>query len=314
MIPTLVIGLREGLEASLIVGIVAAFLNRQGRRDALRQVWIGVSLAIAICVAVGVALAVTETELPQAQQEGLETVVGLFAVAMVTYMILWMRKHSRNMKGELEGAAASALANGSARALVVVAFLAVLREGFETVVFLLAAFNASGNALASGMGALIGILIAIGLGYGIYRGGVKLNLSKFFRATGVVLAIIAAGLVMTAAHTATEAGWLTVGQQQAFDLSWLVQPGTLLSSIVTGVLGIQPYPVWIEVIVYFAYLIPMLVILLWPRRTVRRPRQDSVPVLVESADAGEHGHVASARPQRPASGERVGATIRTSAN
>jgi high-affinity iron transporter len=314
MIPTLVIGLREGLEASLIVGIVAAFLNRQGRKDALRQVWIGVSLAIAICVAVGVALAVTETQLPQAQQEGLETVVGLFAVAMVTYMILWMRKHSRNMKGELEGAAASALANGSARALVVVAFLAVLREGFETVVFLLAAFNASGNALASGMGALIGILISIGLGYGIYRGGVKINLSKFFRATGVVLAIIAAGLVMTAAHTATEAGWLTVGQQQAFDLSWLVQPGTLLSSIVTGVLGIQPYPVWIEVIVYFAYLIPMLVILLWPRRTVRQPRQDSVPVLVESADAGEHGHVASARPQRPASGERVGATIRTSAN
>jgi high-affinity iron transporter len=266
MIPTLVIGLREGLEASLIVGIVAAFLNRQGRRDALRQVWIGVALAILICFGIGVALHVTETELPQAQQEGLETVVGLFAVAMVTYMILWMRKHSRDMKGELEGAASAALANGSARALVAMAFLAVLREGFETVVFLLAAFNASGNALASGVGALIGIVIAIGLGYGIYRGGVKINLAKFFRVTGVVLAVIAAGLVMTAAHTANEAGWLTIGQQQAFDLSWLVQPGTPLSAILTGVLGLQPYPVWIEVVVYLVYLIPMLAILLWPRR------------------------------------------------
>ena len=132
MIPTLVIGLREGLEASLIVGIVAAFLRRQGRRDALRQVWIGVGLAVVICVGIGIALRVTESELPQAGQEGLETVVGLFAVAMVTYMILWMRKHSRDMKGELEGAASAALANGSARALVAMAFLAVLREGFET--------------------------------------------------------------------------------------------------------------------------------------------------------------------------------------
>jgi high-affinity iron transporter len=301
MIPTLVIGLREGLEASLIVGIVAAFLNRQGRRDALRQVWIGVALAILICLGIGVALHVTETELPQAQQEGLETVVGLFAVAMVTYMILWMRKHSRDMKGELEGAASAALANGSARALVAMAFLAVLREGFETVVFLLAAFNASGNALASGVGALIGIVIAIGLGYGIYRGGVKINLAKFFRVTGVVLAVIAAGLVMTAAHTANEAGWLTIGQQQAFDLSWLVQPGTPLSAILTGVLGLQPYPVWIEVVVYLVYLIPMLAILLWPRRgkpasaaadTRAEPVPDSVtlaPTTRSSVAAGS-GH------------------------
>jgi high-affinity iron transporter len=301
MIPTLVIGLREGLEASLIVGIVAAFLNRQGRRDALRQVWIGVALAIAICIAIGVALTITETELPQAQQEGLETVVGLFAVAMVTYMILWMRKHSRDMKGELEGAAATALRNGSARALVVMAFLAVLREGFETAVFLLAAFNASGNALASGIGALIGILIAVALGYGIYRGGVKINLAKFFRVTGIVLAVIAAGLVMTAAHTAAEAGWLTVGQQQAFDLSWLVQPGTPLSAVLTGVLGLQPYPVWIEVIVYLAYLIPMLAILLWPRaprRGAGEPSQRSD----ERATVDSGGVPAMASATRPVSG------------
>jgi high-affinity iron transporter len=269
VLPTFVIGLREGLEASLIVGIVAAFLGRQGRRDALRQVWIGVGVAVAICLAVGVGLQIATTDLPDRQQEGLETVVALFAVAMVTYMVLWMRKHSRDLKGQLEGAAAAALADGSARALVAMAFLAVLREGFETAVFLLATFRASGNAAASATGALLGIAVAVALGYGIYRGGVRINLSRFFRATGVVLIVVAAGLVMTAVHTAHEARWITVGQAHAFDLSWLIHPDTALSAVLTGVLGVQTYPVWIEVAAYLVYLVPMLVLTLWPAK--RRP-------------------------------------------
>jgi high-affinity iron transporter len=269
MLPTFVIGLREGLEAALIVGIVAAFLGQQGRSEALRQVWIGVTIAVTICVAIGVALQIISEDLPQQQQEGLETVVGAIAVVMVTYMVLWMRRHSRDLKGDLEAAAGSALAHGSAKALVAMAFLAVLREGFETVVFLLATFHASGNATLSWVGALLGILLAVVLGYMIYKGGVRINLSRFFRITGVVLVVIAAGLVMTAVHTANEAGWLNFGQNQAFDLSWLVRPGTPLESFVTGVLGIQPYPVWIEVIAYLAYLVPMLVVMSWPQR--RRP-------------------------------------------
>jgi high-affinity iron transporter len=281
VLPTFVIGLREGLEASLIVGIVAAFLGRQGRRDALRQVWIGVGVAVAICIAVGVGLQIATTALPQRQQEGLETVVGLFAVAMVTYMILWMRKHARDLKGQLEGAAAAALAQGSARALVLMAFLAVLREGFETAVFLLATFRASGNAAASATGAVLGIAVAVVLGYCIYRGGVRINLSRFFRATGVVLIVVAAGLVMTAVHTANEAGWLNVGQTQAFDLSWLIHPGTALSAVLTGVLGLQVYPVWIEVAAYLIYLVPMLALTLWPTKRRqggrRQPASASVP-------------------------------------
>jgi high-affinity iron transporter len=269
MLPTFVIGLREGMEAALIVGIVAAFLGQQGRSDALRQVWIGVTIAVATCVAIGVALQIISEDLPQQQQEGLETVVGAIAVAMVTYMVLWMRRHSRDLKGDLEAAAGSALAHGSAKALVAMAFLAVLREGFETVVFLLATFHASGNATLSWVGALLGILLAVVLGYMIYKGGVRINLSRFFRITGIVLVVIAGGLVMTAVHTANEAGWLNFGQNQAFDLSWLVRPGTPLESFVTGVLGIQPYPVWIEVIAYLAYLVPMLVVMSWPQR--RRP-------------------------------------------
>jgi high-affinity iron transporter len=254
------------MEAALIVGIVAAFLGQQGRQSALRQVWIGVGVAVLICIGVGVALQIISDDLPQRQQEGLETVVGLIAVVMVTYMVLWMRRHSRNLKQDLEQQARSALATGTSKALVAMAFLAVLREGFETVVFLLATFHASGNATLSWVGALLGILVAVVLGYLIYKGGVRINLSRFFRITGIVLVVIAAGLVMTAVHTANEAGWLNFGQAQAFDLSWLVRPGTPLESFVTGVLGIQPYPVWVEVFAYVAYLVPMLVIMLWPAR------------------------------------------------
>ena len=156
MLPTFVIGLREGMEAALIVGIVAAFLGQQGRQTALRQVWIGVTIAVLICIGVGVALQIVSDDLPQRQQEGLETVVGLVAVVMVTYMVLWMRRHSRDLKHDLEQQAQSALATGTSKALVAMAFLAVLREGFETVVFLLATFHASGNATLSWVGALLG--------------------------------------------------------------------------------------------------------------------------------------------------------------
>jgi high-affinity iron transporter len=272
VLPTFVIGLREGLEAALIVGIIAAFLGQQGRRDALRQVWIGTAVAVVICIGIAIALQVISSDLPQQQQEGLETVVGALAVGMVTYMIIFMRRHARDLKGDLEGSAASALAAGSSRALVLMAFLAVLREGFETAVFLLATFHASGDATTSWAGAVIGILLAALIGYGIYRGGVRLNLARFFKVTGLVLVAVAAGLVMTAFHTANEAGWLSAGQVQAFDLSWLVRPGTPVSSLLTGVLGIQPYPVWIEVIGWLAYLVPMLIIVAWPARRARRER------------------------------------------
>jgi len=272
VLPTFVIGLREGLEAALIVGIIAAFLGQQGRKDALRQVWIGTAAAVTICVGVAIALQVISSDLPQRQQEGLETVVGALAVGMVTYMIVFMRRHARSMKKDLQGAAASALASGSSRALVLMAFLAVLREGFETAVFLLATFHASGDASTSWLGAVLGIVLAAAIGYGIYKGGVRLNLARFFRVTGLVLVVVAAGLVMTAFHTANEAGWLTVGQAQAFDLSWLVRPGTPVSSLLTGVLGIQPYPAWIEVIAWLAYLVPMMLIVAWPSGRARQHR------------------------------------------
>jgi high-affinity iron transporter len=180
-----------------------------------------------------------------------------------------MRRHARDLRGDLENAAGSALAQGSSAALVAMAFLAVLREGFETAVFLLATFHASGDARSSWVGAVLGIAVALVLGYAIYRGGVRINLSRFFRVTGFVLVLVAAGLAMTAVHTANEAGWLSAGQTQAFDLSWLVRPGTPLSSVLTGVLGIQPFPVRIEVVAWLAYLIPMTLVVALPARVLR---------------------------------------------
>ena len=270
MIPTFVITLREGVEASLIVGIIAAFLVKEGRQDAMRQMWIGVGIAIVLCAAVGVGLDLVGQQLPQKEQEGLETVIGVIAVAAVTYMIIWMRRHARGIKATLEGEAASALAAGSTMALVAMAFLAVLREGFETSVFLLAAFQDSTDTTAAGAGAVLGLVAAVAIGLGLYRGGVRINLTKFFRITGLVLVFVAAGLLASAAHTAHEAGWINSFQGQAIDLTWLVQPGTISGSLLTGMLGLQPTPTVIEVIVYLAYAVPMALYVVWPDHLRRR--------------------------------------------
>ena len=271
MLPTFVIGLREGLEASLIVGIVAAFLRCNGRPRDLWTMWIGVGAGVLLCTIGAVALRVAEHNLPQRQQEGLETVVGLIAVAFVSWMVLWMRSHAHELKGELEANAAAALAAGSSGALILMAFLAVLREGFETSVFLLALLQSSNNAATTVSGAALGIAVAVVIGYGIYRGGVKINMARFFRATGFVLVLVAAGLLATAAHTAHEAGWLNSFQAQAVNLEWLVHPGSVRAALLTGMFGLQPRPVYGEVFAWLAYAVPFTLVVLIPRRRQSKP-------------------------------------------
>ncbi len=266
MIPTLVIGLREGVEAALIVGIIAAFLVKEGRSDALRQMWFGVAVAIVLCVGAAIILRIVGQELPQREQEALETVIGVIAVGAVTYMVVWMRRHARTIRSSLEGSAAEALMAGSTLALVGMAFLAVLREGLETSVFMLAAFQDATDTTAAGAGAVIGVLLAVAIGIGLYRGGVRINLSRFFRVTGLVLVFVAAGLLSVSLHTAHEAGWFNQLQGQAVDLSWLVQPGTISGSLLTGMLGLQPKPTVGETMIYLLYALPMAIYVLWPDR------------------------------------------------
>jgi high-affinity iron transporter len=196
----------------------------------------------------------------------METVIGGLAVFFVTGMVFWMRTHARFMKRELEAAAADALGSGTTTALAVMAFLAVLREGFETSVFLLATFQSARSAPEAVIGAVAGILVAAALGWGIYRGGVRLNLQRFFSITGFFLILVAAGLVLTAFRTAHEAGWVSVGQARTVDLDWLAPSGSIRSAVFSGVLGIPRDPRVIEVIAWLAYLVPMLLVTFLPAR------------------------------------------------
>jgi high-affinity iron transporter len=273
VLATLVIGLREGLEAALIVVIIAAFLKRNGA--SLRPMWLGVGAAVVLSVAVGFVLQAIEASLPQAAQEGMEAVVGAVAVVFVTTMIVWMKKHSRGMKKQLEKEAAAALGNGTTWALAGMAFLAVLKEGFETSVFLLATFQASANAAIAAIGALIGIAIAVGIGIGIYTGGVRLNLSRFFTVTGVFLVFVAGGLVVSTLRSAHAAGLFDFGQQPTVDLSWLTPNGSVQSALLTGVLGIPADPRVVEVIAWLLYVVPVLAYSVWPQRL--RPQGAAVP-------------------------------------
>lgn len=275
MLATLVIGLREGLEATLIVGIIAAFLRRN--RVPLAPMWLGVGVAVVLSIGVGFGLQVVEQALPQAQQEGMEAVIGIVAVVFVTGMIVWMRTHARTLTKELEASATEALGRGTAWALAGMAFLAVLKEGFETAVFLLATFQASSDTGLAALGAVIGIAGAVVVGYGIYTGGVRLNLSKFFTGTGVFLVFVAGGLVLTVLRRAHEAGWVVIGQQRTVDLSWLAPNGSVQGALVTGVLGIPPDPRVIEVLGWVLYVVPVLALTLWPRAW--RPSPARVPVV-----------------------------------
>lgn len=275
MLATLVIGLREGLEAALIVGILAAFLKRNGA--SLRPMWIGIVAAVLLSVAIGVGLELVSMSLPQRAQEGMETIVSAVALVFVTGMVVWMSSHARGLKKEIEAHAGEALHEGTAWAIAGMAFLAIVKEGFETSVFLLATFQNSTSVGAAATGAVIGIAIAVAIGVGLYHGGIRFNLGKFFQITSVFLVLVAAGLVMGALRTAHEAGWLTIGQAKVADLSWLAPYGSVQAALLTGVLGIHADPRVIEVLGWFLYLVPLLAFTLWPNK--RRARGAQVPRL-----------------------------------
>jgi high-affinity iron transporter len=270
-IGTFLIGLREGLEATLIVSIVGAFLKRNGQT--MRPLFAGVAVAVLLSVVTGVGLDLLSATLPQAAQEMMETVINAIAVVFVTSMIIWMNRNAARLKGDLEREAQHALNRGGAFAMAAMAFLAVLKEGFETSVFLLAAAETShGNRWFAALGGGVGIAVSIALGVALYFGGLKLNLGRFFRVTGVFLVLIAAGLVTGALRTAHEAGWVNVGQQQVLDFSAWIPRQSVLGAIITGVFGIPADPRLIEVLGWLLYAVPVLVVFLWPARRVTAPR------------------------------------------
>lgn len=258
---------REGLEAALIVSLIASYLKRTQRSQWLGVVWIGVILAAALCLGLGIFINETTGEFPQKQQELFEGLVAVVAVCILTYMVFWMRKVSRSVKTHLEGAIDNALSAGKGQgwALVAMVFFAVAREGLESVFFLLAAFQQDVGVQAP-IGAVLGLVCAILVGMMIYWGGIKLHLAKFFKWTSLFILFVAAGLVAGAIRAFHEAGLWNYLQDIAFNLTDVLSTHSLLGTFLEGILGYQEAPSVSEVLVYFLYLIPALIFFFMPQR------------------------------------------------
>lgn len=269
MFVAFLIMLREGIEAALIVGIIAGYLKQTGRERALPAVWLGVGLACALCLALGIVLNAVGAEFPQKAQELFEGSVALLATAMLLSMVLWMGKAARSIKTQLREQIDVALRPGDRRglALACMAFLAVGREGLESVFFLIAAVQQH-VGIGVPIGAALGLLGAFVFGVGIYRGGLKINLRRFFRWTGVFIIFVAAGLLAGALRAFHEAGLWNVLQTTAFDVSALLPTDGTLGTLLAGIFGYQDAPTVAEVIAYLGFLLPALILFL----STGRPR------------------------------------------
>ncbi|WP_154885479.1 iron uptake transporter permease EfeU [Neisseria sicca] len=260
MLIAFLIMLREGIEAALIVGIVAGFLKQSGHSRLMPKVWLGVALAALMCLGIGYGIHSATGEIPQKEQEFVVGVIGLVAVAMLTYMILWMKKAARSMKQQLQNSVQTALnrGNGQGWALVGMAFLAVAREGLESVFFLLAVFQQS-PTWSMPVGAVLGLLAAVVIGALIYQGGMRLNLAKFFRWTGVFLIVVAAGLVAGSLRALHEAGVWNHLQEVVFDSSKYLHEDSPLGVLLGGFFGYTDHPTQGEVLAWLLYLVPVMI-------------------------------------------------------
>lgn len=269
LVPFLVM-LREGIEAALIVSIVASYLHHIQRKDLMPAIWVGVLLASALSLFVGAGLQLVAAEFPQKQQELFEGIVGLIAVALLTSMVFWMRKAARSIKGELHASIDRALAreSGPAWALIGMVFLAVAREGLESVFFLLAIFQQS-RSWEAPVGALAGITISVVIGIGLYKGGIRLDLRRFFRVTGVFILLVAAGLLAGSLRKFHEAGVWNSLQSVVVDLSEVLPMDGPVGAVLSGLLGYQAVPVLGEVIAYAAFLAVTLFFFFRPAATPR---------------------------------------------
>ncbi|MEZ3159836.1 iron uptake transporter permease EfeU [Microbacterium sp. BWT-B31] len=277
MLATFLIGLREGLEAALVVGILVAYLSRIGRRDVLPRLWVGVGLAAALAIAIGAVLTFGAYTLTFQAQELIGGTLSLVAVAMVTWMIFWMQRTARTLKATLEHDLARALARGGLWAVVVIGFVSVAREGIETTLLLWSMVQSFGDAPSALLGALLGIMAAIVLGWLLARGMLRLNLRVFFAWTGAFLIIVAAGVLAYAFHDLQEAaalpgpftaaapldpvtgavavGWAAFPFGWAFDVSASVPPGGPLAAVLQATVGFMPQMSWLQVVAWSVYVV-----------------------------------------------------------
>jgi high-affinity iron transporter len=270
VLANVLIGLREGLEAGLVVGILVAYLHKIDRTDVLPKLWIGIASAIALSLGVGALLTFGPYGLSFQAQEILGGVLSIVAVGMVTWMTFWMARHARGLSTELRAGVDRAVV-GSAAALVILGIVSVGREGVETALFVWATVNAGADAVLGTIGAALGILAAVVISYLIYRGFVRINLSRFFFWTGVFLIVVAAGVLAYGAHDLQEAGVIPGLSDTAYSLSGIVPPTSWYGALLAGVFNFTPEPTVVQVIVWIAYVAIVLPLFLRVGRPSRSP-------------------------------------------
>jgi high-affinity iron transporter len=285
----LLTGLREGVEAALIVSIVLAYLAKTGNQRYSGRIWAGVVAAVGVSVGLGLVLWVTIGGLEEPAEQVFEGVAMLLAATVVTWMLFWMRRTSANIRGELQAGIDRALTEGGVWALSIVAFTAVIREGVETALFLFGQVTAAADeevgALSTLFGALVGLLIAIGIGYALYRGAQIINLRTFFRWTGIALIFIAAGLLSHAVHEFVEIGLITFGTSTAFDISSVLPhegDGFLatIGQLLRAMFGYSSSPEWITLITWLVYVVVVMYLYLRPiKPTQPKPVAENQPAV-----------------------------------
>lgn len=298
MFANFLIGLREGLEASLVVGILVAYLVKTGRRDQLPRIWLGVGIAVVVSFAFGAALTFGPRGLTFEAQEAIGGTLSIVAVAFVTWMVFWMARQARNIKGELESRVDVAAAGGVG--LTILALLAVGREGLETALFIWAATRATGETVAPLLGALLGLVVSVVLGVLVYRGALRLDLRKFFTWTGGFLVVVAAGVVSYGVHDLQEAAILPGLHDVAFDVSETIPPGSWYGTLLKGTVNFNPRTTWLQLACWLLYLVPtMTLFILQVRRPPSAPvahgdaaPADAVPSGTGSVETITEGHPA----------------------
>ena len=251
------IGLREGLEAALVVAILIAYLVKLDRRDLLPRLWAGVGVAILIAFGFGAFLQLTSQTLTFEAQEAFGGVMSIVAVALITWMIFWMGRNARTLKTHLHGEVDKALLRGG-WTLTIVAFISVGREGLETALFLWAGIRAAGDSAAPIIGATLGLLTAVVIGVIIYRGAVHLDVRKLFAWTGALLIVVAAGVLAYGIHDLQEAGILPGLNNLAFDVSNVIPPTSWYGTLLKGIFNFSPATTWLELIVWWVYFVPTM--------------------------------------------------------
>ena len=253
MLANYLIGLREGLEATLVVVILVAYLFKSERRGLLGLIWGGVAIAVGVSLSFGALLTFGPRGLSFEAQETIGGILSIVAVGFVTWMVMWMARSARSLSGDLKGRVDTAAAAGGV-SLVLVAMLAVGREGLETALFLWAATQAADSTTGPLLGAALGLATAVLLGYLFYKGAVKINLGKFFTWTGAILIVVAAGVLSYGVHDLQEARILPGLNNLAFDVSNVIEPGSWIGVVLKGTFNFSPATTWLEAVVWVVYV------------------------------------------------------------